>query len=257
MLNDKFECKVDDFPSVSREYFKGGFDGAITVACWPEQYEPVTQLIYSQDAANTNIYGTFGIHPRIADQFNEKIKRQIIELVQNDRKRKRRKIVAVGECGLDFSHPNNAEKEIQKQTFKEQIELSVQLDLPLVVHSREAVEDTVEMMRKYCPRDKLVHLHCFTDSVEFAKTMLAEFPKLKIGFTGSILFKKADDKRETVKQVPLDRILLETDSPFFTPAIHCGCIPKLAEKIAELHGISDVNDVLAQCRKNTKEIYGV
>ena len=253
LLEKKFEeSKISDFPQIANKYFKGGFEGAITIACWPKQYQKTEELIYSKQ--NKNIFGSFGVHPRIADEWNNKIKQHIIDLVKND---KSNKIVAVGECGLDYSHPNNAPKDIQQKTFIEQIELSKELNLPLVVHSREASNDTVDIMRKYCPKMKKVHLHCFTDKLEFAQIMLKEFPNLKIGFTGCILFKKADDKRNTVKHIPLDKILLESDSPFFATAIHPGTIPKIAVKIAEIHGIKDVNEVFKQCRLNAREIYGI
>ena len=113
--------------------------------------------------------------------------------------------MAVGECGLDF-HYNKSPKDIQKKVFTEQIEISKQLDLPLVIHAREAENDTIEIMKRYCPSNKCVHLHCFTDSLKYVQIMMQEFPNLCIGFTGAITFKKANNNRNTVKNVSLDRI---------------------------------------------------
>eukprot|EP01084_Bolivina_argentea_P300343 517870_1 len=209
LLTDTFECKISEFPTIYNEYFNGNFEGALTIACAPDQFKPICDLIYSQHKTSYNIYGSFGIHPQIANEWNDTIKKQIIDLVTNDKQQKRNKIIAIGECGLDYSDERNATKDIQHKAFIEQIMLSVQLNLPLVVHSRQASNDTIDIMRKYCPKNKLIHLHCLTDSLEFAKTMLNDFPNLKIGFTGLILFKKVNELRNVVKNVPLNRILLE------------------------------------------------
>ena len=259
LLKRKFNgYQVLGFHHIVDEHFNGNFGGALTVACWPDQYEIVKQLIYNEHTACTHIYGSFGIHPRIANQWNKSIKQQIVNLVTADREREMRKIVAVGECGLDYSNMEvNASKLEQEQAFREQIALSITLDLPLVVHSRMAEEDTYRVMTDCCPKDKAVHLHCLTDSLGFAKGMLQYFPNLKVGFTGTILFKSNVELRKTVKNVPLDRIMLETDAPFFGSAVHPGYIPKIAEKVAECHGISDANKVIQQCRENARVIYGV
>eukprot|EP01084_Bolivina_argentea_P044395 81694_1 len=257
MLRDKFKCKIKDFPSICNKYFNGNFGGAITIAKATNEYKPILELIYSSNEANKNIYATFGIHPDHADQWNDKIKQQIIDLVTADKLKPKRKIVAIGECGLDYKDTTNPSKHIQHKVFIEQIELSVQLDLPLVIHSRGACNDTIDIMRKYCPKNKLIHLHCLTDSLQFAEAMLNDFPKLKIGFTGFILSKREKEIKNTVKHVPLNRILLETDAPWFSSAMHPGTIPKIAKMVSKVHAINDVEKVLKQCRANTKDIYGV
>merc|ERR1712176_2234 len=160
----------------------------------------------------------------------------------NENTIKNPKVVAVGECGLDF-HYNRSPQDMQKKVFIEQIEIAKQLDMPLVIHSRKAERDTVEIMKQYCPKNKRIHLHCFTDSVEYAKVMLDAFPNLMIGFTGAITFKNANKNRETVRQVPLNRLLLETDGPYMSPmpyrgkVAHPGYIPLVAEVVAKMHGI--------------------
>eukprot|EP01083_Nonionella_stella_P310562 1103953_1 len=306
----------------------GNFGGAVTVACAPDMIRPVSELINAK--RNHNIYGTFGLHPHNAKEWNDNVKQHIIfalktgqwKINQKDNQKdnrwlclcghhnpkrnvfcsectwepnkeylqnmdvlnivkdltneckkdtattttaadtKNNKVVGVGECGLDF-HYNRSPQDIQKRVFIEQIEISKQLDLPLVIHAREAERDTIEIMKKYCPKHKPIHLHCFTDSLEYGRVMLDSFPNLMIGFTGAITFKKAHHNRNTVRGIPLTRILLETDGPYMAPhpyrgqIAHPGFIPLIAEQIAKLHGVNDVNKVLRQCRLNAKKVYGV
>ena len=177
-------------------------------------------------------------------------------------KNKNKKVVAVGECGLDY-HYNKSPKDQQKKVFIEQIEISKQLNLPLVIHSREAERDTFEIMKKYCPKNKGIHLHCFTDSYKYGKQMIDEFINLKIGFTGCITFNKANKNRETVKLLPINKILLETDGPYMSPfpyrgkQSHPGYIPIIAQKIANIKNIDNVEMIIKQCRENAKQVYGV
>merc|ERR1712087_523392 len=123
--------------------------------------------------------------------------------------------------------------------------------------------DTIEIMKRNCPSHTAVHLHCFSDSLEYAQVMLREFPKLCVGFTGAVTFKNAKRTREALRQLPLDRLLLETDGPYMCPApyrgrvAHPGYIPLVAEQVAKLHGVRDVNKVLRQCRANARRVYGV
>lgn len=119
------------------------------------------------------------------------------------------KVVALGECGLDY-HYMTSPKEDQLRAFRRQCQLAVELNFPLIVHSREAEEDTISILKAEMPTDWHIHLHCFTSSNDMAKQLLGHFPNLFIGFTGVITFKKADEVQSVVKDVPLDRLLLET-----------------------------------------------
>ena len=140
--------------------------------------------------------------------------------------------------------------------------LATELGLPLIVHTREAETDTVAMMKEHLPADARVHVHCFTSSVGMARELLRAFPNLCLGFTGVSTFKNGQDVRDTIKEVPLDRILLETDSPYMAPVPFRGqtCHPAMGERVA--HAVAAVHDVaveevFARCRENTRRVYGI
>src|SRR5690606_38958113 len=128
----------------------------------------------------------------------------------------------------------------QREVFARQVEVAVAAAKPLVVHTREAEADTMLLMRERVPRDWPVHVHCFTSSTSLAESLLADFPNLYIGFTGIVTFKNAGDLRETVRRVPVERILVETDGPWLAPEphrgkpAHPGHIPLVIAKLAEL-----------------------
>ncbi len=156
----------------------------------------------------------------------------------------------------------HSDKEVQKKVFTRQIQKAVALKKPLVVHSRDAEQDTIEIMTKNIPKAHPIHLHCFTGSPEMALALLEAFPNLCIGFTGCITFQSAEDLRAVVKQIPLDRILLETDSPYMAPlpfrghVCHPGMIPLVGNQVATIKGVT-LEEVLDQTRKNAKRVYGV
>ncbi|MDC4426959.1 TatD family hydrolase, partial [Acinetobacter baumannii] len=139
------------------------------------------------------IYGALGIHPENADEFNSKVKEEIIEYIKNNKK-----ILAIGEIGLDYYWDENPSKEIQKEVFREQMKIAKELSLPVVIHDREAHGDTLEVMKEF-PEVKGI-VHCFSGSVEFAK----ECVKLGyyIGITGVVTFKNAKKVVEVVKEIP-------------------------------------------------------
>lgn len=137
----------------------------------------------------------------------------------------------------------------------------MELDKPLVVHSRSAADDTYTILADYMPAQHKVHLHCFTDSAHHAKRLLAAFPNMYFGFTGAITFNNAAEACDAVKLIPLNRILLETDAPYMAPhplkgVSHSGHIPLIAQKIAELKG-DTLDNVLKTIRTNTRDMYGV
>ena len=142
------------------------------------------------------------------------------------------------------------------------MEHAIRLKKPIVIHTREAEEDTFNMMKEYIPQDWKLHVHCFTDSSPFATKLIQEWPNLFIGFTGVVTFKNSLDLQHVVKEVPIDRLLLETDGPFMAPiphrgkTCHPGHIPHIAKKIAELKATS-IERIYEVCRKNTRTMYGV
>ncbi|MBI5300103.1 MAG: TatD family hydrolase [Deltaproteobacteria bacterium] len=170
------------------------------------------------------------------------------------------KIVAIGETGLDY-HYEHAPRDVQKKCFREQLKLAKTLALPVTIHSREAWEDTLRILKEEAPFLKGGVFHCFGGGVEEAKEAL------ELGFTisisGIVTFKKAEKLLEVVKFLPLEKIVIETDAPFLAPVPHRGkrnepaFVVEVGKKIAEIKKIS-VKVLSEQIIKNTKELfYGI
>ena len=180
-----------------------------------------------------NIYGAIGIHPNeVKDSKEEEL--NFIEKHINDNK-----IMAIGEIGLDY-HYGIEEKELQKQYFKKQLYMARKYRKAVVIHSRDSIEDTYQIMKEY--KDVKMTLHCYSGSVEMAKKFLEL--NVYFGIGGVVTFKNNRILKEVVKMLPLSRILLETDSPYLTPEPYRGTKnePKnvllVAEEIAKIKNIT-------------------
>ena len=153
------------------------------------------------------IYGAVGVHPHDTKDWDSSLLEQISQLA------KHKKIVAIGEIGLDYYY-DFSPKETQIKAFKSQIELAIELNLPVIIHNRESDEDMLKIISEYCGSGLKAQFHCFNSSMEYAN----EYIKMGhfISFTGNITFKKADDLRNILSKISLEHIMLETDSPFMT-----------------------------------------
>lgn len=202
-----------------------------------------------------NVFAVIGVHPDDANTFNDDILDKLKELAKNNKK-----VVAIGEIGLDY-HFVQDNKEAQKQCFIKQIELANELDLPIVIHTRDAMGDTLDIVRKY--KDKIKKggiFHCFHGS----KEVLCEINKMGfyVSYGGAITFNNANSLREIVKQTPLDKILTETDCPYMAPVPLRGTInePKnidlIFEKMCEIKNISK-NELEKIIENNTKKIFNI
>lgn len=196
------------------------------------------------------MYCACGVHPEEVDGLSEKY----IDILRNMAKNE--KCVAIGEIGLDY-YWRQDNKELQKKVFEEQILLAKELDLPIIVHDREAHEDTLAILKKHKPKGVL---HCFSGSVETAKEILKI--GMYIGLGGAVTFKNAKKPVEVAEMLPLDRLLLETDCPYMAPVPMRGkrnysaYIQYVAEKIGEIKGI-DPQTVLDITTGNTKTLFGI
>ncbi len=168
------------------------------------------------------------------------------------------KMVAVGEIGLDY-HYNNSPAEVQRSAFERQLQIACDQDMPVVIHTREADEDTKAILRNYSSTLKRKGvIHSFTSTLDLAEFVLSE--GFYIGFNGIITFKKAENVQEVVKITPQERILFETDSPFLTPVPHRGkenapfYLPFVAAKIAELKNV-DLDLLKVQVLKNSLQCF--
>lgn len=197
------------------------------------------------------IYGAFGIHPDEVGDMNEDVCERIRLYCRKD------KAVAVGEIGLDY-HWNKENHETQKKWFVRQMELAGEVKLPVIIHSREAAEDTLDVMRGIHAEEIGGVCHCFSYPKEIAREYLNMGFYLGIG--GVVTFQNAKKVREVVEYAPLDRILLETDSPYLAPVPNRGQrntslnLPYVAEMIAAIKQIS-CEDVIRATRENAERLF--
>lgn len=198
------------------------------------------------------MYAAVGIHPDEVGSLNEERFQQMKELCKQE------KVVAVGEIGLDY-YWDNESHDVQKEWFVRQLDLARELNLPVLIHSREAAADTMEIMKEHGQGLRGV-IHCYSYSKEQAK----EYVKMGyyIGVGGVVTFKNARKLKETVEEIPLTSIVLETDCPYLAPVPFRGkrnnssYIKYVAEEIAEIKGIS-YEAVVEQTEKNARDLYNL
>ncbi len=196
------------------------------------------------------LYGAVGVHPHEAEGTTDIDLEKIKELYSHE------KVVAVGEIGLDYFY-DFSPREKQIELFRKQIITANELSLPVIIHDRDAHEDTMNILKELKPEGVV---HCFSGSAEMAKEILKL--GLYIGIGGAVTFKNARKPVEVVEMLPLDRLLLETDAPYMTPVPFRGkrCdsshIAYTAEKIAEIKGI-DAQELIDRCNENAKALFGI
>ena len=230
-------CHLDQEPlftnlnEVLKRSKEVGIEKLLTICTTLESFIKIKQLVKRDKI----IYGTYGIHPHEAK--NDKVTTKLII----DEVNKNKKIIGIGETGLDFYY-NHSEKNDQILSFEEHIKASIKLNIPLIVHSRSAENETLEIFNKYKDYNLKILMHCFTGSKKFAEKLL----NLNAYFSASgiITFKNSIDLQETFKYIPLEKVLIETDSPFLAPVPNRGkknepsFVRYTAEKLAEIKEIS-------------------
>lgn len=219
---------------------------------------PATDIASSKQAIElaeqySFIYATVGVHPHDTKEWDDSIIDHLRELASH------KKVVAIGEIGLDYYY-DFSPRETQIHAFEKQIELAIELNLPIVVHNRESNDDMMAIAAKYKDSGLKAQFHCFAGSLADARELI-EMGHY-ISFTGNITFKKFDTLRSIVEKIELENLLLETDSPFMTPVPYRGKrnepmhVTLVAEKIAELHNIS-VEDVGRTTTNNVFKLFGI
>lgn len=198
-----------------------------------------------------NFYASAGIHPLDLDKFTPETLSEIKTLAkEND------KIRAIGEIGLDY-HYEPYDKELQKRIFTEQIKLAAELSLPVIVHIREATADAMEILKEYKPAGVV---HCFSGSDQTAKEVIKL--GMYIGFTGVLTFKNSKKAKRAAAEVPLDRLLLETDCPYMAPEpfrgkrCDSGMITEIAKTAAEIYGVT-AQEILDITCQNARRLYNI
>jgi len=198
------EPLINNLSDVITRSKAAGVNKILTICTTKESYKNILSIVKHDPM----IYGTFGIHPH--ETSKDKVtKDQILNEIS-----KEKKIIGVGETGLDFYY-NNSDKEAQIKSFHEHIEASIDLNMPLIIHSRNAENETFDILNEYANRNIKILMHCFTGSLNFAKKLM----KLNAYFSASgiITFNNSLDLQKTFEQIPTDKLLVETDSPFLAP----------------------------------------
>lgn len=200
-----------------------------------------------------NVKVSVGVHP--CDVASHPLEKSVDVLAQRVC---HPEVIAIGECGLDYYHQDGLDRSLQKKYFAAQIDMACEHQLPLVVHTRQARNDTIDVLRSCGHGDARGVLHCFTESKEMAKHALDL--GFFISFSGIITFKNALELQEVVKYVPLDRLLVETDSPYLAPVPFRGkqnqpaYVVEVARKVADLKQVS-FDQVCEQTTMNTKDLF--
>jgi TatD DNase family protein len=184
--------------------------------------------------AHPGIYTAIGIHPHDARLFDNQTERLIAKLITQSSR-----VIAWGEIGLDF-HYDNSPREVQIKVFQRQLQLAAEANLPVIIHTREAEAETIEILKSQTASGPGI-MHCFSGSSRLAQQAIDL--GFYISFSGIVTFKKAEELRTTAKQVPLDRLLIETDCPFLAPVPYRGkrnepaYVVEVARCLADLHGV--------------------
>ena len=241
------EPLLSDLSNVIKRSKEVGIKKLLTISTSYESFNRIIQIIEQDEI----IYGTIGIHPH--ETTENKITSDIIvkNLSNNP------KIIGIGETGLDFYY-NNSDKNDQIISFKQHIEASITTNVPLIIHSRAAEDETFNILNNYKDQNLKILMHCFTGSTDFAKKLL----KLNAFFSASgiITFKNSLVLQETFKFLPLDKILIETDSPFLAPVPNRGkknepsFIDYTAQKLADIKNISKI-DIINSTTKNFNKLF--
>ena len=200
-----------------------------------------------------NVYCLIGIFPNEVKTWTDKTADNIRNIVKNNNK-----VVGIGEIGLDY-YWDTSYIELQKEIFIKQIKLANELNLPIAVHDREAHKDTFDILNEY-NKNSDVLLHCFSGSVEFSRECIKKGYYLALG--GVVTFKNAKKMKDVAIDMPLDKLMLETDAPYLTPVPYRGktnypkYIPLIAKEIANLKNV-DVNLIMAESTKNAEKVFKI
>lgn len=239
------EISVED---IIKNALDNGVEKLIVPAAYPTDIEVVKELAQKYE----NVYGLLGVHPSEVKGWNDDLIDKIKEYSKSP------KIVGIGEIGLDY-YWDKSFNDLQKEVFIKQIKLANELNFPISVHDREAHKDTFDILTEY-NKNSVVVMHCFSGSVEFMKECVKQGWYIAIG--GVVTFKKAIKMKEVAKEVPLDKLLLETDAPYLTPVPYRGktnqpaYVKYVAEEIASIRGISfeKVDEITTQ---NAKKVFSL
>jgi len=241
------EPLFSDLSNVIRRSKEVGIKKLLTICTTFESFIKIKQLVNKDDI----IYGTYGIHPHEAK--NDKVTTKLII----DEIKANKKIIGIGETGLDFYY-NLSDKKDQIKSFEEHIKASIELKIPLIIHSRNAENEMLEIFNEYKKYNLKILMHCFTGSKKFAESLL----DLNAYFSASgiITFKNSTDLQETFKSIPLEKTLIETDSPYLAPVPNRGkknepsFVKYTAEKLADIKKIP-LSELIKDTTSNFNKLF--
>ena len=246
-------CHLDHEPLLSNindiinRSKKVGITKLLTICTTLQSFEKIKKLVL----VDKMIFGTFGIHPHETEN-NTVDSSDIIKKIKNEKK-----IIGVGETGLDFFY-NHSNRVSQIESFEKHVQAAINLDIPIIIHSRNAEDETFQILDNYKNSNLKILMHCFTGSQKFADKLL----DLNAYFSASgiITFKNSLELQETFKNIPIDKLLIETDSPYLAPVPNRGkknepsFIKFTAEKLAHLKDIS-YDDLISKTTSNFDDIF--
>ena len=224
-----------------------GITKLLTICTTFKSFEKIKLLVKKDDL----IFGTYGIHPHEAK--NDEV---TSEIIINEIK-KNKKIIGIGETGLDFYY-NYSDRDIQIKSLEQHIKAALELKIPLIIHSRNAEDETLEIFNKYRDKQLKILMHCFTGSIKFAESLI-DFGAY-FSASGIITFKNSLELQETFKVIPLNKILIETDSPYLAPVPKRGkknepsFIDFTAAKLAEIKDLSK-EDLIKKTTDNFNRLF--
>ena len=220
-----------------------------SIGCWPELL------------SESNVWGSFGIHPHNAKYYHTNgLEDKLLKGLQHP------KCVAFGEIGLDYSEHSPSDPQTQREILRHQLQLVVAFGKPVVLHCRDAEQELLRIITEMLPRDWLIHLHCFTGEPYVGAQFMDEFPNLYLGICGNVTNPRQINMRTIASEVPLERLLIETDAPYHVPSnlpkvgwcrnSHPALAFYVAKEISRLRK-ADLVEVLQTVRTNTRTLYGV
>ncbi len=238
----------EDREELLKELKENGVGAILNMSSDYESVKRTVELTEKYDF----IYGAVGIHPEHADQYNEEVRKELTEILKGE------KFKAVGEVGLDYYWDSNPPKEVQIRVLKDQYELAKSLDMPIILHDRESHEDILKIAKEY--KDVISVFHSYSGSVEMAREIIGIGGY--IGISGVLTFKNARKLPDVVKEIPLERMLIETDAPYMAPVPYRGkrnrsdYLIGVADKIAEIRELTR-DEVLEITSENMKRLFSI
>jgi TatD DNase family protein len=244
---EDLENQVDDVLARSVE---AGVTRWITVGTDKEHNEKVLSLV----GRHENLWAGLGYHPHCASDITD-ADMELLKKQAHDAK-----VVALGECGLDYYYMNSVAKS-QKRIFRQHLDIAAQLQKPVIIHTREAFEDTISILDEYADTLKNIVFHCFGGNTEQTRQVLHR--GFHISFTGTITFKRSEALREVAKMIPLDRLMIETDCPYISPHPVRNIQPNepallvhTAQCLADVHGIS-LEEFAQKITQTSEQFFGL